>query len=98
MICTEKQLIDVIRDAAERWWFECPREFRREDGTINVPALKGMMHKVNGITCAVNGPAKDVARHIEWMDAAEKERHLEAALSIYRVGYRIREMEEALCC
>jgi hypothetical protein len=93
---TDKQVIDVVRNAAECWWRELPREFRWADGTIKVPALKAIMRKAAGVACAVHLHEKDLAWYFEWMDRPEKERLLETALGIYRVGERTRETEEAM--
>ena len=93
---TEQQIIDMIRNAAEWWWFELPKHFRWDDGTVKVPALKQIMRQINGVGCTVGPQEKGLVRWFERLDNPEIERFLEKALWIYRVGYRTREMEETL--
>ena len=65
-------------------------ESRWQDGTTKVSALKAIIEKVAGAACSVRPPEKDLAWHLEWMDEPKKERFLETALEIYRVGGRTR--------
>jgi hypothetical protein len=88
---SRSQVIDALRDAAESWWVDFPKEFRNADYKINFPAVRQQLLATCGvINSGIWNDQKAIARHFELLDDPEKQQLVDEALGVYGLPAAIR--------
>ena len=86
---TREQIVAVLRDAAEHWWFDFRKEFRRADNSVNFPAVRQQLLATCGVTnSGVWTDQQPVARCFESLEPPEKAALVDDALAVYGTGLR----------
>jgi len=84
MDSTRAEIVAILRDAAEHWWFDFPKEFRRADYIVNFPAVRRQLLLPCGVmNSRIRTDQEPIARGFELLEAREKAALVDDALAVY---------------